>query len=288
MTKSSDTNAVSANRQQVDTTTVTAGRRGVDALGSFTVVEVMQPSLETDGSSGDAGEKQGEPPINERAAGMGHWAQHPALALWGRVLMRSGGLVLLLLLVAYLGHVSRDFERFGAVRSIDDLVERGLEAAERRGGRDPLASAQGVTPSSGETAHLSMVDQPTGSQNPEESAVQGAPAAPPGCPEEESASVGVLSDGRVILNEASASELTTLPGIGPSRAASILQLRERLGRFRKVTDLLRVKGIGYKSLQKLKERVVVDRPEEPAPEPSDKEEEQSASQAASLAAHAGL
>jgi competence protein ComEA len=69
-----------------------------------------------------------------------------------------------------------------------------------------------------------------------------------------------MADGRVILNVASEDELTKLPGIGPSRARAIVALRQRLAKFRAVEDLLRVKGIGRKTLRRLKPNVVLDRP----------------------------
>ncbi len=71
---------------------------------------------------------------------------------------------------------------------------------------------------------------------------------------------GVLADGRIILNWANEEELMRLPGIGPSRARAILALRQRLARFRAVEDLLRVKGIGRKTLLRIKPNVVLDRP----------------------------
>ena len=46
------------------------------------------------------------------------------------------------------------------------------------------------------------------------------------------------------LNTASISELDALPGIGPSKAAAILQYRERQGRFSSVDELERVPGFG--------------------------------------------
>lgn len=55
----------------------------------------------------------------------------------------------------------------------------------------------------------------------------------------------------LIVNRASARQLTQLPGIGRKRAAQIVALRTRLGRFERLTDLLRVRGIGVKSLKKL-------------------------------------
>ena len=65
-----------------------------------------------------------------------------------------------------------------------------------------------------------------------------------------------------MLNCASAEELTRLPGVGEKRSADIVALRERLGRFKRATDLLRVRGIGPKSLQKMKPYFVLDPPED--------------------------
>ena len=75
---------------------------------------------------------------------------------------------------------------------------------------------------------------------------------------------GLLADGRVILNAASETELTKLPGIGPSRARAILALRQQLKKFRAVEDLLRIKGIGRKMLRRLRPNVVLDRPSQDA------------------------
>jgi len=55
----------------------------------------------------------------------------------------------------------------------------------------------------------------------------------------------------VELNGATLQELTKLPGIGPSRAQAILDLRTRMGGFKKVDDIMRVKGIGRKTFRKL-------------------------------------
>jgi competence protein ComEA len=69
---------------------------------------------------------------------------------------------------------------------------------------------------------------------------------------------------KVVLNTASAAELCSLPGIGPKRAEQILLLREKLGgRFRRIEDLRRVRGIGRKALERLKPLVVLDPPEPP-------------------------
>ncbi len=71
---------------------------------------------------------------------------------------------------------------------------------------------------------------------------------------------GLTADGRVILNKANVQELTLLPGIGQKRAAKIVELRERLGGFKRISDLLRVRGIGNKSLRKLMPHLILNPP----------------------------
>jgi len=66
---------------------------------------------------------------------------------------------------------------------------------------------------------------------------------------------GVLEGGRVRINQASASELEQLAGIGPAMAGRILEERERGGPFLRAEDLLRVKGIGPKKLERLRTQI---------------------------------
>lgn len=63
------------------------------------------------------------------------------------------------------------------------------------------------------------------------------------------------------LNTASREELITLPGIGEKKAEDILALREKLGRFRRVEDLLQVPGIGEMVLEKFYDLVTVNESE---------------------------
>jgi competence protein ComEA len=57
--------------------------------------------------------------------------------------------------------------------------------------------------------------------------------------------------GVVNINTASEEELIRLPGVGPSKAKAILALRKRMGKFNRIENLLRVRGIGRKTLRKL-------------------------------------
>ena len=56
---------------------------------------------------------------------------------------------------------------------------------------------------------------------------------------------------RVDINKASQSEISELPGISDKVAAAVVEERDRLGRFRSPEDLLGVKGIKAKRLQKI-------------------------------------
>lgn len=61
----------------------------------------------------------------------------------------------------------------------------------------------------------------------------------------------------VELNSASKAELTNLPRVGETLAERIVERREELGGFRSVDDLLGVKGIGEKTLDKMRPFCVV-------------------------------
>jgi competence ComEA-like helix-hairpin-helix protein len=63
----------------------------------------------------------------------------------------------------------------------------------------------------------------------------------------------------VDLNSATVEQLCTLPGIGPKKAEAIVTLREKQ-RFVRPTQLLRVKGIGPKILEKLRPHIRIEPP----------------------------
>jgi competence protein ComEA len=72
---------------------------------------------------------------------------------------------------------------------------------------------------------------------------KGAPAAP---------AVQLIN-----LNTATATEIATLPGIGPKTAELVVEYREKNGSFKKIEDLMNVRGIGEKTFLKLKDRLTV-------------------------------
>jgi competence protein ComEA len=56
----------------------------------------------------------------------------------------------------------------------------------------------------------------------------------------------------VNINTATQAQLESLPGIGAKAAERIVEYRQKNGHFKKVEDLMNVKGIGEKSFLKLK------------------------------------
>ena len=61
----------------------------------------------------------------------------------------------------------------------------------------------------------------------------------------------------VNLNSATLPQLQTLPGVGASAAQRILDYRQKFGPFKKIEELMNVKGIGEKSFLKLKPLITV-------------------------------
>ena len=62
---------------------------------------------------------------------------------------------------------------------------------------------------------------------------------------------------QVNLNTATATQLTTIPGIGAKTAALIIEYRQKNGSFKKVEDLMNVRGVGEKSFLKMKPLITV-------------------------------
>lgn len=159
----------------------------------------------------------------------------PEVKVWARPLGRVLGMMGVLGCVAFLGKQSEEESTYGA------RVEM------------PALQVDAALPSEPEALEPKpQVEQAL------------AQTEPPPCSEKKEAegSSGILPDGRIIMNEATANDFTQLPGVGDARAAKIVELRARLGKFKQVADLLRVRGIGWKTLQAMKEKLVVDRPVE--------------------------
>lgn len=72
----------------------------------------------------------------------------------------------------------------------------------------------------------------------------------------------------VNINTATQEQFETLPGLGAKVAQRIVEYRQKNGNFKKVEDLMNVKGIGEKSFLKLKPMVTVSQKAEPSGAPA--------------------
>ncbi len=90
-------------------------------------------------------------------------------------------------------------------------------------------------------------------------------AAPLAVAQERPAPPAKAAAGLVNLNTADASALESLPGIGPATAKRILEYREKNGPFKKLEDIMNVKGIGEKAFLRLRPQLTIGGPASPAP-----------------------
>lgn len=92
---------------------------------------------------------------------------------------------------------------------------------------------------------------PQQGENIEELSIQTAIASTTG------GQASARDDGKININTATEAELTTLSGIGPSKAAAIIAYREENGGFKTIEDLKNVSGIGDKTFEKLQDAIKV-------------------------------
>ena len=129
-----------------------------------------------------------------------------------------------------------DTERVNMVRKLRDGMLLQVPALKDGGGKKAAQRAAGTAGASGKKAAAGSISNPSGKNT---------------------ADKRDGSAGRVRINSASASELQSLPGVGPALAQRIIAERSR-GRFASAEDLLRVSGIGKAKLEKMRAYVEVD------------------------------
>ena len=66
-----------------------------------------------------------------------------------------------------------------------------------------------------------------------------------------------LTNAKVNINTASAEELMSLSGIGPTKAQAIVDYRTNFGNFTSIDQLTSVSGIGEKTLAKIRDDITV-------------------------------
>jgi competence protein ComEA len=117
-------------------------------------------------------------------------------------------------------------------------------------GRVTAAGALGAAPASVSSAAPAANTKPPDPPVATGTAAATSPSSPAEAPS--APRTAASADDPVVLNTAFAADLRRLPGIGEKRANAILALRVRMGRFRALEDLLKVKGIGRATLKRLR------------------------------------
>lgn len=129
-----------------------------------------------------------------------------------------------------------DTERVNMVRKLRDGMLLQVPALKAGGGKKAAQRVTGAAGASGRKAAAGSISNASGKN---------------------AADKRDGSAGRVRINSASASELQSLPGVGPALAQRIIAERSRR-RFASAEDLLRVSGIGKAKLEKMRAYVEVD------------------------------
>jgi competence protein ComEA len=163
---------------------------------------------------------------------------------WGALLGKGALAVVGFLVLALVGsgRIGGSPPRIGIAEAAAATVSASASAASREAA--PLASSSASASASTLTGMPTAASVVVDAGAPRETADGGGSA--------------VTAEGKVALNLATEEDLRRLPGIGATRAKAILALRERLGRFRRPEDLLRVKGIGRRALARLRPLVIVE------------------------------
>jgi competence protein ComEA len=186
-------------------------------------------------------------------------------SVWAPVALRLAGLALGILVLSGIG-VASILSGAGGVQvplagmlgsdvHAGWLASKPLASANRQANAGPNVAPQIGANATGSAAEIA----PSAAAPKRDAASSGAPDTA-----NQPASAGMTADGKVILNLATVADLRHLPGVGQKRADLILALRARLGHFKHVNDLLRVKGIGVRGLKKIVPHVVLDAPVVPA------------------------
>lgn len=179
------------------------------------------------------------------------WLVRLRKSVWLEPVLRLAGMAALLGVLAVIGVVATTYAKPGlplpeGPRALAAVLGTSWLKPSPAAEKDEHAPARGAAP---------LAQIPVATPSP------AASTAPPtaGVPSV-TTPTGVMADGRIVLNVASAEELTKLPGVGMKRAEAIVALRTKLKRFRQVTDLLRVKGIGPRGLKRMLPHLVLDAP----------------------------
>ena len=70
-------------------------------------------------------------------------------------------------------------------------------------------------------------------------------------------SVAENQSNKININTSDASQLDKIPGVGPARAADIINYRESHGNFKSIEEIKNIKGIGDKTFESMKDLITI-------------------------------
>lgn len=142
-------------------------------------------------------------------------------------------------------------------KSVDDLSKvKGMSKAKLEALKDKVTVSQEkvAAPKAKPAPVAPAPAAPPGAEKPS-AAKEPAPSAKPAAAGKEKEAAAKLAPGqKVNLNTASKEELDKLPGIGPKKAQAIIDGRP----YKKIEDVMKVKGIKEGIFQKIKDHITVD------------------------------
>ena len=124
---------------------------------------------------------------------------------------------------------------------------------------DAVATAGGLLPEA-DTARINLAAKLVDGQRvvvPRVGEPSPAAVGTGGADDPAAATTGPTPEAPLDLNEATAAQLDTLPGVGPATAAAIVAHRAAKGPFRSVDGLADVRGIGPAKLEQLRPLLTV-------------------------------